>query len=40
MAKIVGGLATSHVPAIGKAMCRPLEDLPHAPRALRPEDLA
>ena len=25
--------------AIGKAMCRPLEDLPHAPRALRPEDL-
>jgi len=26
--------------AIGKAMCRPLEDLPHAPRALRPEDLA
>lgn len=26
--------------AIGKAMCRPLEDLPHAPRALRAEDLA
>lgn len=26
--------------AIGKAMCRPLEDLPNAPRALRPEDLA
>lgn len=26
--------------AIGKAMCRPLEELPNAPRALRPEDLA
>jgi hypothetical protein len=26
--------------AVGKAMCRPLEDLPHAPRVLRPEDLA